>query len=84
MDTLKKPDYRALMPVNTSFVDVFRDVFGKDEINPQISAAMKGAPTFYAKENGFELGTKSEPGFCLSLNQIEIGSAESGSTRKRA
>ena len=50
---------RADMPQTAAFIDSLRDAFGADMINEQIRKGMKGEPTFYARENGHELGTPS-------------------------
>lgn len=49
---------RTEMPNVAAFVDEMRAVFGLDMVNEQIRRGLKGEPTFYAKENGHELGTR--------------------------
>ena len=41
----------------SAWVDEMRAAFGKDEIDGQMRAGMKGAPVFYASENGHQVGT---------------------------
>lgn len=50
---------RSEMPVVAAFIDSLRKAFGQEMIDQQIRKGMRGAPTFYAKENGHELGTQS-------------------------
>ncbi|MFC3340027.1 hypothetical protein [Paracandidimonas soli] len=49
---------REEMPETAAFIDRLRQTFGAESINRQIRAGMNGQPTFYAKENGHEIGTK--------------------------
>lgn len=48
---------RAEMPWVASKIDELRDAFGADGINALIKGGMQGVPTFYARENGHEVGT---------------------------
>lgn len=43
--------------MTAAFIDALRDAFGRDEIDRQVRAGLAGEPTFYAQENGHELGT---------------------------
>lgn len=54
---MSKKSMRTEMPNTAAFIDALRDAFGADMINDQIRKGMKGEPTFYASENGHELGT---------------------------
>lgn len=54
---MSKKNMRTEMPGTAAFIDAMRDAFGADMINDQIRKGMRGEPTFYAKENGHELGT---------------------------
>ena len=45
------------MPGVSAFIDAMREAFGKEEIDKQIRAGLKGEPVFYARENGYVLGT---------------------------
>lgn len=47
---------RAEMPTVAAWIDELREAFGADQINPAIKAGMNGQPTFWAKENGLEVG----------------------------
>jgi hypothetical protein len=48
---------RSRMPLVAKFVDDCREAFGEAEINAQIKAGMAGEGTFYASENGIEVGS---------------------------
>lgn len=48
---------RDQMPLVTAFIDECRDVFGEQSINQSIRAGIDGQPTFWARENGIEIGT---------------------------
>jgi hypothetical protein len=49
---------RQTMPATAAFIDDLRAAFGADTINPAIKAGIDGQPTFWAQENGQEIGTK--------------------------
>lgn len=53
-----KKDLRKEMPEVTKFIDAMRDAFGKEMIDAQVRKGMRGEPTFWARENGIEIGTK--------------------------
>ncbi len=66
---------RETMPTVAAFIDEMREAFGAAEINASIKAGMAGQPTFYASENGVEIGTKdTRPG--ISLADMVIGPPE--------
>ena len=46
------------MPVVTEFIDSVRDAFGTDAVNGSIKAGLAGDGSFYAKENGVEVGSR--------------------------
>lgn len=48
---------RERMPATAGLVDALRDAFGQASVDAQIRAGLNGAPTFWAQENGHELGT---------------------------
>lgn len=48
---------REQMPNVAAFIDQMREVFGRDAVDPSIREGMRGKPTFWAKENGYEIGT---------------------------
>ena len=54
---------RESMPIVTAFIDECREVFGKDAINHSIKAGMDGQETFWARENGIEIGTRPSKPF---------------------
>ena len=45
------------MPLVTAFIDGMRDAFGKDAIDAQIRLGMAGHKTFWARENGIDVGS---------------------------
>lgn len=47
------------MPLTAEFIDAMRDAFGAEAINEQIRNGMRGALTFWAQENGHEIGSRS-------------------------
>lgn len=55
----KTQNLREAMPLTTGFIDALRAAFGADAINPSIKSGINGQPTFYATENGIEVGTKA-------------------------
>ena len=57
------------MPETTRMVAEMRATFGADMVNAAIRAAKDGQPTFWASENGIELGVKAERG--LTLDQMQ-------------
>lgn len=56
MNAPAKP-LRETMPTVAAIIDDLRAAFGADVINPSIKGGMAGVPTFYARENGHEVGT---------------------------
>lgn len=50
---------RLAMPTVAAWIDDLRAAFGDDQINPQIKAGIAGQPTFWARENGHEIGTRA-------------------------
>ena len=66
---------RQSMPDTAAFIDAFRDAFGPDMINAAIKAGLDGQPTFYAKENGHEIGTRApySPEQAVALADISLG-----------
>ena len=56
MNAPAKP-LRETMPTVAAIIDDLRDAFGAEDINPSIKGGMAGVPTFYARENGHEIGT---------------------------
>jgi len=54
---------REQMPTVAAWIDQMRAAFGKEHIDRQIRAGMKGQPVFFASENGHTLGTKPRRGW---------------------
>lgn len=69
---MKTTSLRLAMPKVTEWIDALRETFGADPINAAIRAGLDGQPTFWASENGHEIGVKS-PNTGLPLSQIVIG-----------
>lgn len=46
------------MPQTAAFIDVMRATFGVEGINDSIRRGMRGEATFWARENGHEVGTR--------------------------
>lgn len=63
---------RDTMPETAAFIDAMREAFGADEINASIRAGMEGQPTFWASENGVEIGTR-DTRTGIPLSDIVIG-----------
>lgn len=55
---MTKKNLRESMPLVTAFIDECREAFGADVINQAIRAGLDGQQTFWARENGIEIGTK--------------------------
>lgn len=72
---MEKKPLRAAMPTVTGWIDSLREAFGDDQINPQIKAGIDGQPTFWARENGREVGTKAAPAGdrAVSLAAVHLG-----------
>lgn len=66
---------RTAMPATAAFIDAIRDAFGADMINAAIRAGLDGQATFWARENGQEVGTRSadQPERTISLADIHLG-----------
>lgn len=77
MSGQKKP-MRELMPSVAAFIDEMREAFGKEHIDGQIRKGMNGAKnTFYATENGHEIGTKfTDPKSFITLDRMVIRTPE--------
>lgn len=56
-ENISNKPLRVAMPKVAAFIDDLRAAFGADVINPSIKGGMAGVPTFYARENGQEIGT---------------------------
>lgn len=59
---MTKKSMREDMPVVAALIDDLRATFGKEMIDRQIRKGINGQPTFWASENGHEVGTKAERG----------------------
>lgn len=67
---------RQTMPQVTAWIDELRQAFGADVIDEAIRRGMRGQPTFWARENGQELGTRAPEGrgVALSVDQLVLES----------
>lgn len=64
------------MPRVAAFIDQVRLAFGKDLIDAQMQQGMRGAPVFYAWENGWAIGTPLEHGaVAVKFDQYGVGHA---------
>lgn len=64
---------REAMPDTYAFIEECREAFGKESVNPMIKLGMEGAQTFYASENGIEVGTRfTEPTKFVTGNQMVL------------
>jgi len=52
---------RREMPETAAFIDALREAFGAPQINAAIKAGIDGSGTFYASENGREIGSLPLP-----------------------
>ena len=69
----QKVNFREEMPICAAFIDDMREVFGAACIDQSIRNGMQGFATFYACENGHELGTKAdEPRYVVTVAQMEL------------
>lgn len=55
---MKQKELKEKMPVTAEWIDSLVAVFGKDSIHGQIRKGLNGESTFWASENGFEIGTR--------------------------
>ena len=53
-----KTSLREDMPYTAGLIDQMRDAFGADVINPAIKGGLSGDGSYYAKENGIEIGSR--------------------------
>ena len=52
-----RANLRDEMPTTAAIIDDLRVAFGAEGINQSIKNGIAGVPTFYARENGREIGT---------------------------
>lgn len=71
--TTMSQNLRAEMPTVAAWIDELREVFGAEQINRSIKAGINGQPTFYASENGHQVGTAAHhaPERTISLSDID-------------
>lgn len=66
---------RDAMPITTAFLEQMKEVFGAADIEAAIAAAKEGQPTFYARENGIEYGTRL-PGTAVPVTAPQLSLAQ--------
>lgn len=66
----KAGSMRETMVQTSAFIDACREAFGAAYVNGQIRQGMKGAPTFFAKEAGHEIGTRRECGLLIGWHPV--------------
>jgi len=71
MSAMTKP-LRAEMPETAAWIDALRGAFGAPTIDAAIKAGMDGQPTFYARENSREIGTRSNAGPGITLDKLYL------------
>lgn len=66
---------RHAMPETAAFIDAMRETFGADMINAAMKAGLDGQPTFWARENGTEIGTRAPYSAerAVKLSDIHVG-----------
>lgn len=69
---MARTNLRADMPLVTEFIDAVREVFGRAAVDAAIRAGLEGQPTFWARENGFEVGVRA-PDTGVPVSQMVIG-----------
>lgn len=75
---------RQAMPETAAFIDAMREAFGPENINPSIKAGIDGQPTFWARENGQEIGTRftPPPERTITMADVDIGPGAHPQPRK--
>jgi len=63
---------RQAMPRVTEFIDAVREAFGRAPVDAAIRAGLDGQPTFWAIENGLEIGVR-QPDTGVPVSQMVIG-----------
>ena len=63
------------MPGTTEFIDSMREAFGVEAVNPSIKGGLAGEGTFWAAENGVEIGSRP---------RAVVGAAGNGHAQARA
>jgi hypothetical protein len=67
---VKTQSLREMMPIVAAWVDEVRAAFGVDVVDSAIRAGMRGERTFFASENGYEVGT------CMIGDEIVIAGVD--------
>ncbi len=73
---MAKINLRDEMPIVTAWIDDMRAAFGKAYIDSIIREGMQGKPSFFASENGHEVGTrwvkKPEPNIAKNRRELAL------------
>ena len=64
---MTKNNLRAEMPRVAEFIDAMREAFGRATVDAAIRAGLDGQPSFWASENGIEIGVRP-PGHGLPVS----------------
>jgi hypothetical protein len=59
---MKQREMKEKMPQVAALIEDLVNAFGKESIHGQIRKGLAGEPTFWASENGHEIGTKVDCG----------------------
>lgn len=71
-ENISNKPLRVAMPKVAAFIDDMRAAFGAEGINASIKGGMSGVPTFYARENGHEIGTPLDLTGCVIVRGDEM------------
>lgn len=69
---MARRNLRVDMPLVTEFIDAVREAFGRAPVDAAIRAGLDGQPTFWASENGIEIGVRT-PDTGVPVSQMVIG-----------
>lgn len=72
MTAPRRQNLRADMPQTSAWIDDLRAAFGVEGINDAIRSGMAGGDAFFAKENGFEIGSRCRYQNGVSAAQMEL------------
>jgi hypothetical protein len=67
---VKQRELKEKMPEIAAFIESLCEVFGNEAIHAQIRKGLNGEPTFYAQENGYEIGTRVVSGKGITWHPV--------------
>ncbi|TCS37471.1 hypothetical protein EDC30_104275 [Paucimonas lemoignei] len=75
---MKQKEFKEKMPECAAFIEDLCQAFGTEAIHGQIRKGLNGEPTFWAKENGHEIGTPVDSGaeWRVTWNEHGVAVAE--------